>query len=144
MSTQYAFAPYQDPPEDIPVHEREHAAFASATHYSSEEATAPVQQGEAFLASAEGGDDRINQYETSLPLRLALLGLWLMCRLDVEAAAAYVFPPVTGVALLMLEHHNSYVRFHAWQVSSSVESLSDLQSAVLFSGFIVLTMAQFV
>jgi len=39
-----------------------------------------------------------------------------MCRLDIEAAAAYAFPPVTGVALLMLEHNNSYIRFHAWQV----------------------------
>jgi uncharacterized membrane protein len=40
-----------------------------------------------------------------------------MRRLDIEAAAAYAFPPVTGVALLMLEHNNSYIRFHAWQVS---------------------------
>ena len=39
-----------------------------------------------------------------------------MGRLDIEAAAAYAFPPVTGVALLMLEHNNSYIRFHAWQV----------------------------
>lgn len=126
MSTQYSFAPYQDPPEDIPAHEREQAAFGSATHYSSEGATAPVQQGEGFLGHAGGEDDRINQYETSLPLRLTIFGLLLMCRLDVEAAAAYAFPPVTGVALLMLEHNNSYIRFHAWQVPSSVESLSDL------------------
>ena len=126
MSTQYSFAPYQDPPEDIPAHEREQAAFASATHYSSEGATAPVQQGEGFLGRADGEDDRINQYETSLPLRLTIFGLLLMCRLDIEAAAAYAFPPVTGVALLMLEHNNSYIRFHAWQVSSSVESLPNL------------------
>jgi len=39
-----------------------------------------------------------------------------MRRLDIEAAAAYAFPPLTGVALLILEHNNSYVRFHAWQV----------------------------
>ena len=125
MSSQYTFAPYQDPPEDIPVNEREQAAFASATHYSSEGATAPVQQAEGFLGSVEGGDDRINQYETSLPLRLNLFELWLICRLDIEAAAAYAFPPVTGVALLMLEHNNSYIRFHAWQVSSSLERFSD-------------------
>jgi uncharacterized membrane protein len=39
-------------------------------------------------------------------------------RLDIEAAAAYAFPPVTGVALLVLEHNNSYIRFHAWQAFS--------------------------
>jgi len=116
MSTQYSFAPYQDPPEDIPAHEREQAAFASATHYSSEGATASVQ-GEAFLAR-EGEDGQINQYETSLPLRYSFLLVHLLIwRLDIEAAAAYAFPPVTGVALLLLEHSNSYIRFHAWQVT---------------------------
>jgi hypothetical protein len=70
MSAQYSFAPYQDPPEDIPAHEREQAAFASASHYSSEGGAGPVAQGEAFLGGGGGGgDDRINQYETSLPLR---------------------------------------------------------------------------
>lgn len=75
MSTQYSFAPYQDPPEDIPAHEREQAAFASATHYSSEGAIAPVQQREGLLGGVSGEDERINQYETSLPLRLIILGL---------------------------------------------------------------------
>lgn len=75
MSAQYSFAPYQDPPEDIPAHEREQAAFSSASHYSSEgPSTAAVPQGEAFLGTGAGGsDDRINQYETSLPLRFGLL-----------------------------------------------------------------------
>jgi uncharacterized membrane protein len=48
-------------------------------------------------------------------------------RLDIEAAAAYGFPPVTGVALLILEQNNSYVRFHAWQ------------SAMTFTAVIVLS-----
>jgi len=49
--------------------------------------------------------------------KVCFLGcLELMGRLDIEAAAAYAFPPLTGVALLILEHNNSYVRFHAWQV----------------------------
>ena len=78
MSAQYSFAPYQDPPEDIPAHEREQAAFASASHYSSEGPTVHQQQGgqgDAFLGGgiSGGGDDRINQYETSLPLRYLLL-----------------------------------------------------------------------
>jgi hypothetical protein len=66
MSNQYSFAPYQDPPEDIPASQREQAAFTSASHYSSSETAA--SQGNPFLG--DGGDDgRINQYETSLPLR---------------------------------------------------------------------------
>jgi hypothetical protein len=69
MSAQYSFAPYQDPPEDIPAHEREQAAFASAAHYSSEGPTTSQVQGDALMGGNVGGDDRINQYETSLPLR---------------------------------------------------------------------------
>ena len=77
MSTQYSFAPYQDPPEDIPAHEREQAAFSSASHYSSEGPSTAVAQGEAFLGAGAGEtDDRINQYETSLPLRFTLLRIW--------------------------------------------------------------------
>jgi len=72
MSSQYSFAPYQDPPEDIPASQREQAAFTSASHYSSE--TAATSQGNAFLG--EGGEDgRINQYETSLPLRYEIARL---------------------------------------------------------------------
>jgi hypothetical protein len=71
MSNQYSFAPYQDPPEDIPAHERESAAFASASHYSSEQ-SAP--QGEAFIGNVAGGGDRVNQYETSLPVRFLCVG----------------------------------------------------------------------
>lgn len=66
MSTQYTFAPYQDPPEDIPAHEREQSALHSASHYSSDEPSAEAQE-DPFLDS--GGDDRVNPYETSLPLR---------------------------------------------------------------------------
>lgn len=77
MSAQYSFAPYQDPPEDIPAHEREQAAFASASHYSSEGPTTSEVQGDALMGGIAGGDDRINQYETSLPLRY--LHFWKSC-----------------------------------------------------------------
>lgn len=36
-------------------------------------------------------------------------------RVDIEAGVAYVLGPVLGIVLLMLEHKNDYVRFHAWQ-----------------------------
>ncbi len=50
---------------------------------------------------------------------------YLNYRLDIEAALAYTLPPVTSVALLILEVNNTYVRFHAWQ------------SALLFSAMLV-------
>ncbi|KAK6528924.1 hypothetical protein TWF694_004153 [Orbilia ellipsospora] len=63
-----------------------------------------------------GGREFVNQFETSLPLRM-----------DVEAALAYVLlPPAGGVLLLLLEHNSDYVRFHAWQ------------SALLFTGMFFL------
>jgi hypothetical protein len=109
----YSFAPYQDPPEDIPASEREQAAHPSAAHYSSSEGTA-AEGATPFLGHVDP-DDRVNQYETRLPLRYCPHCI-TDCRLDIEAAGAYLFPPVTGVLLLVLEHSNSYVRFHAWQV----------------------------
>jgi hypothetical protein len=65
----YSFAPYQDPPEDIPAHEREQAAHPSAGHYSSSSATV-ADGAQQFHGNLSETDDRVNQYETSLPLRL--------------------------------------------------------------------------
>ncbi|KAF8865505.1 hypothetical protein BDZ45DRAFT_414518 [Acephala macrosclerotiorum] len=65
---------------------------------------------------AGGGRERLNEFETSLPIRL-----------DYEACLAYLLlPPVGGALLLVLEHKSDYVRFHAWQ------------SALLFSAVFVL------
>lgn len=69
--------------------------------------TGPAQP--SFNSSAfanEAGTDRVNKYETRLPIRL-----------DIEAALAYVFLCFSGVVLLILETQNDYVRFHAWQSS---------------------------
>jgi hypothetical protein len=49
---------------------------------------------------ATGGRDALNDFETSLPLRL-----------DYEACLAYVLlPPAGGVVLLLLEWKSDYVR----------------------------------
>jgi uncharacterized membrane protein len=53
-------------------------------------------------------------------------------RLDIEAAAAYAFPPLTGVTLLVLEHNSSYVRFHAWQSAMTFTALIVLCSGRSF------------
>ncbi|GAA98362.1 uncharacterized protein L969DRAFT_93040 [Mixia osmundae IAM 14324] len=38
-------------------------------------------------------------------------------RTDVEAAMTYLLGPISGLIILMTEHKNDYVRFHAWQSS---------------------------
>ena len=58
--------------------------------------------GAGFSGSAdvEGGRGRLNEFETSLPIRL-----------DYEACLAYLLlPPAGGVLLLVLEHKSDYVR----------------------------------
>lgn len=52
------------------------------------------------------GQARVNTFETGLGLRV-----------DIEAALAYALGPFSGILLLILERHNDYVRFHAWQSS---------------------------
>ncbi|KAK9311965.1 hypothetical protein V1524DRAFT_440711 [Lipomyces starkeyi] len=56
---------------------------------------------------AEEQQNPVNQYETSIPLRL-----------DYESVIVYAaLPPVGSVALLIFETKNDYIRFHAWQAS---------------------------
>ena len=52
-------------------------------------------------------------------------------RLDLEAAATYIFPPISSVILLIFEHSNSYVRFHAWQVSVNDAGLGCNRSSLV-------------
>jgi len=76
---------------------------------------AALEEGQGFVGTTGPGQVRVNKYETGLGIRV-----------DVEAALAYGLGPVTGVALLIMEQKNDYVRFHAWQ------------SALLFLGFMIL------
>ena len=64
------------------------------------------QQNHAGRTASEQRLHNLEAFETSLPMRL-----------DYEAVLAYVFPPATGVFLLIFEHKSDYVRFHAWQSS---------------------------
>jgi len=80
------------------------------------DAVAGYRNGGAWTDDVEGGRERLNEFETSLPIRL-----------DYEACLAYLLlPPAGGVFLLIMEHKSDYVRFHAWQ------------SALLFSAIFVL------
>ncbi|EPE36677.1 UPF0132-containing protein [Glarea lozoyensis ATCC 20868] len=90
------------------------------------------------IADVESGrTGRLNEFETSLPIRL-----------DYEACLAYLLlPPAGGVLLLVAERKSDYVRFHAWQSSLLFSAIFVLHlifswwsfiSWVLFAGDIAL------
>jgi len=56
-------------------------------------------------------------------------------RVDVEAAVAYLFGPISALALLILETNNDYVRFHAYQSALLTTPLVIIRLFALFVGF---------
>ncbi|KAJ6610897.1 hypothetical protein B0H10DRAFT_2165964 [Mycena sp. CBHHK59/15] len=115
-STHFAsFSPYTPPPDDP-------AALATTSKppakpwfpaHVSYNADTSYQSGgiPTFNASASGGlgaveeaEGQQNQWETRHGLRVDLL-----------AAVAYILGPISALALLIIETHNDYVRFHAYQ-----------------------------
>ncbi|KAJ1921394.1 hypothetical protein H4219_000711 [Mycoemilia scoparia] len=100
------------------------ASQAASSSYQS------YQQLGSHAVNVEGGNvqptpgdanegQRISRYETSINLRP-----------DAEAGLAYALGCITGVALLILERKNDYVRYHAWQ--------SCMLSAAAFIAIIIL------
>ncbi|CUS14848.1 unnamed protein product [Tuber aestivum] len=86
----------------------------------------PTHSSPSGWSSSGLGRETINQFETSLPIRL-----------DWEAVMAYVLlPPAGGVLLLILEHKSDYVRFHAWQSSLLFAFLVILHLIFSFSAFL--------
>ncbi|KAG2184643.1 hypothetical protein INT43_000556 [Umbelopsis isabellina] len=75
------------------------------------------------IGAAKGsqGGVRVNKYQTKVPIRV-----------DIEAALTYVLGPITGVAFLILETQNDYVRFHAWQSSLVFASMMALHFIIMF------------
>lgn len=68
----------------------------------------------------EEGRGRLNEFETSLPIRL-----------DYEACLAYLLlPPAGGVLLLVLEHKSDYVRYVSPRTPLLPCSLSCLQDGM--------------
>ncbi|KAF8245311.1 hypothetical protein K440DRAFT_655674 [Wilcoxina mikolae CBS 423.85] len=77
-----------------------------------------------------GNRETVNQFETSLPIRL-----------DWEAVMAYVLlPPAGGVLLLITEHKSDFVRFHAWQSSLLFAFLVVVHLIISFSAFLSYTL----
>ncbi|CAL3964154.1 unnamed protein product [Diplocarpon coronariae] len=74
----------------------------------------------------EAGRGRLDEFETSLPIRL-----------DLEACLAYLLlPPAGGVLLLLFEQKSDYVRFHAWQSSLLFSTIFVLHLIFSWSSFL--------
>ncbi|EMD42043.1 hypothetical protein CERSUDRAFT_110591 [Gelatoporia subvermispora B] len=141
-STNFAssFAPYTPPPDD--------PAYASSSkpasrpwfpvHGSSTQATSYQSGGiPTFNTSQAGGlgatenaetENGSNMWETRYGLRV-----------DMLAAFAYLLGPISALALLIVETHNDYVRFHAYQsalLSTPLVLLRILASLLQFPPFL--------
>ncbi|KAI9050868.1 hypothetical protein LZ554_004986 [Drepanopeziza brunnea f. sp. 'monogermtubi'] len=95
---------------------------------STEEAVSPQVFGNSGNAGrdVESGRGRLNEFETSLPIRM-----------DLEACLAYLLlPPAGGVLLLLFEQKSDYVRFHAWQSSLLFSALFVLHLIFSWSSFL--------
>jgi len=135
------FAPYQDPaPETIralsppPYSSRPSLdRGASGLRFPSPlspvikpPAVSPFFQPRPGYTDIESGWGRLDEFSTSLPIRL-----------DYEACLAYLLlPPAGGALLLIFEHKSDYVRFHAWQSSLLFTSIFILHLIFSWSPFI--------
>ncbi|EJD03907.1 uncharacterized protein FOMMEDRAFT_19234 [Fomitiporia mediterranea MF3/22] len=145
------FAPYTPPPDD-PVQRPPAPASASRTKapprpwFPTQPETSSYQSGGLpTLGTSYGGggaggvtmggfgnqpeaDGPTNQWESRFNMRV-----------DVLAAFAYLLGPISALICLILETHNDYVRFHAYQSALSTTPLVLLRiftSLVHFPSFL--------
>lgn len=133
------FAPYQDQsPETNRALSPSHTSHPSSNPWDTSGHVPARAFGSADAAGfgaadLEGGRGGLNDFETSLPIRL-----------DYEACLAYLLlPPAGGVLLLVMEHKSDYVRLVGGFVCESVSGANNgrfhaWQSALLFSSIFVL------
>ncbi|KAI0998024.1 hypothetical protein K3495_g10165 [Podosphaera aphanis] len=135
------FAPYQDVSPETrrvlsPV-EGYRSSSSEAQRSSPNNPWAPARATEAshvqeensrFAAGrdVEHGRDGLDEFETSLPLRL-----------DYAACLAYLcLPPVGSGLLLLIEQKSDYVRYHAWQAALLFSALIFLHLLCAWSGIV--------
>ncbi|GAO47724.1 hypothetical protein SAICODRAFT_68101 [Saitoella complicata NRRL Y-17804] len=111
------FAPYQAAPPDL----------LRAQSFPPEPVPGLAPSANIGYGGQTAGE-RVNAYETALPIRL-----------DILSALCYLFPPVTGVAILLLEYSNDYVRFHAYQSAMVGFAILALHFFFSFSSFLSYT-----
>ncbi|KAJ3105453.1 hypothetical protein HDU97_008069 [Phlyctochytrium planicorne] len=112
-------SPTRDP---LPSGPSSSSSYAPPLSYNSSAFINPNLQQNLSNAENGNGGDRVNKYETKIPVRL-----------DIEAAGAYALGLVSAVLLLVFETKNDYVRFHAWQSALTFLSLG---VATFFISFI--------
>ncbi|KAI9572956.1 hypothetical protein HD554DRAFT_2185226 [Boletus coccyginus] len=106
-----SFSPYTPPPDDLSnfpprtaSHSRIWFSESSVSYQSGGLPSSTVVSAAAAGTDIERGGH--NEWETTYGLRV-----------DVLAAFAYLLGPISALALLILETHNDYVRFHAYQAA---------------------------
>jgi len=113
-----SFAPYTPPPDDPGQTSRQAPASRFARPWfppqpPTREVTSYQSGGvptwETAIGGGSGADEEVesqvqNQWETRYGMRVDLLAAW-----------AYVLGPVTAFGLLVMESHNDFIRFHAYQ-----------------------------
>jgi len=117
------FSPYQS---EEPQQSRSSPFFQSAPAANQGSVVTGIGSSAGANGGLLGGNARVNQYETRLPVRI-----------DIEAVLCYVaLPPVGAVLLLVLETQNDFVRFHAWQASLLFTGIVILHLILSFSAFL--------
>lgn len=121
------FAPYTPPPDDPSNAASSSRSAAARAWFPHAESSSYQSGGLPTLGNSYAGgtqyggnvtgfgnqpDGPTNQWETRFGMRV-----------DVLAAIAYLLGPITALVLLILETHNDYVRFHAYQSALSLTPL---------------------
>ncbi|KAI0669906.1 hypothetical protein C8Q78DRAFT_153368 [Trametes maxima] len=133
-----SFAAYTPPPDD-PSHIASTSQSTSRVWFPSQQQSASYQSGgiPTFNTSQAGGlgaaedaeaENATNMWETRHGFRVDLL-----------AAFAYVLGPLSALALLIVETHNDFVRFHAYQsalLTTPLVVLRILASLLQFPSFL--------
>ncbi|KAH9835564.1 uncharacterized protein C8Q71DRAFT_762595 [Rhodofomes roseus] len=106
-----SFAPYQPPPDDPSYASSSRQATRPWLPSLSAQQSMSYQSGgvPTFNTSQAGGEDV--EAEAASSIWETRFGM----RVDMLAAFAYVFGPISALLMLILETHNDYVRFHAYQ-----------------------------
>ncbi|KAI0651848.1 hypothetical protein C8Q79DRAFT_61594 [Trametes meyenii] len=137
-----SFAAYTPPPDD-PSHTASTSKGTSRAWFPSQQQSMSYQSGgiPTFNTSQAGGlgaaedaeaENATNMWETRHGFRVDLL-----------AAFAYVLGPLSALALLIVETHNDFVRFHGTSAAPSIamyvpKGITAYQSALLTTPLVVL------
>lgn len=130
-----SFAPYTPPPDDPSLASSSSKPTAATRAWFPSQHVTSYQSGgvPTFNTSQAGGlgaaeeaeaNSAVNAWETRFGMRV-----------DVLAAFAYFMGPLSALLLLILETHNDYIRFHAYQSALLSAPLLLIRAFVSLVGF---------